>query len=359
MALSNLMGMEITPWVLARDVLKATPDYDSNLGLYYLTLSGRGIDDTGKVMDMNKGTLAASINEVYGSYGVQAKAITITQATVDEILEKGGMVVASFKNNGLSWYTGKSSHFIVIRSKDSNGLYYPLDSNVSDSKAVARMTDGQQWSTVYNALNYYPALAIWVEGGSANTGNTNTGSTGTGGVQTVTVPSGSNYTMDQVNADIAAGKYTKEDLDYMAALINESSSYEGCLAVASVVANRAKAGNTSIKSVVTASGQFAGYSSADVGRYSNTNLFNASVAILRGDASSVVGNCRYFFGRINGWDVWAENGAGLVYNIGGNVFYSTYGTVHNKSSASHTIDQTIYSASQSKWLLNSGQSKVY
>jgi hypothetical protein len=165
MALSNLLGKEITPWVLILDVLKTTPIIDS--GNYVFPIDGYGITAGASVMSVDYKKLAESCINAYGSEGLNAKEINFTQAEVDEVLNKGGMVINSYKkNSGLIWYTGSSSgtHYITIRCKDASGLYYPLDSNVNDASAVSRMTTGVEWSSLDGAKNHTTAIALWVEG---------------------------------------------------------------------------------------------------------------------------------------------------------------------------------------------------
>ena len=168
---------------------------------------------------------------------------------------------------------------------------------------------------------------------------------------------GTNYTEEQVRQDIASGKYTKEDVDYLTALVNEASGYLNNLAVVYTVLNRKAASGGSIKSIVTADGQYEGYDYSKVGNWTaDKDLFNAAIAALRGDASTPIGNSRYFFGRCNGYDMWAEPGAGDVVNLGGNIFYQNYGYVHNKSTKARPAGSVIiYDVTKKTWNLQDKQ----
>lgn len=172
---------------------------------------------------------------------------------------------------------------------------------------------------------------------------------------------GTNYTKEQVLKDISDGKYSKEDVDYITALTKEAGGYRGNLAVAAVVINRSKLGNASIKSVVTAPGQFEGYDYSAVGNWTeDIDLFNASIALLRGDEQSPVGTARYFFGRVNGYDLWAETGSGRVTNLGNNIFYEVYGKVHNKKgNKTPSNGHCIYDYVSRTWYLKDGEYKNY
>jgi hypothetical protein len=156
---------------------KATPTYDSSHVVYVLPLSGNGISDVTDKMSMDMGTLGKNAVSAYSNYGLKYEVISFTQDKVDEVLAKGGMVINSYQGSDgtFAWYKG-SGHFIVIRSKDSNGMYYNLNSCVlkgqTDADAPTMMTTGVTWSSLYAHKNHDSALAFWVEGGVQNTGST-------------------------------------------------------------------------------------------------------------------------------------------------------------------------------------------
>ena len=166
-------------------------------------------------------------------------------------------------------------------------------------------------------------------------------------------PSPPDITDQDILDDIANGLYTAEDYQYLVALGGESSSYEGFYAVACCVRNRVNTNNSSYKSEVTKSGQFSGYNPSEVGNPRNEDVKKAAVAVLRG-GSSTIGNCYFFLGRYNGWDMWAESDISEFYNVGGNVYFNGWGKVHNKSNAMQSGDILIWDDSAGKWLYGPG-----
>lgn len=163
-------------------------------------------------------------------------------------------------------------------------------------------------------------------------------------------PPAPNPTPGTAEEDIAKGLYTREDLDYMVALAGESSTYDGFYAVACCVRNRCRASGKTVKQVVTSPGQFTGYHSSDVGNYSNQNVYNATVEVLRG-GQSTISDYQYFLGRVDGYDLWYEAskcGANTPVVVGTgpyrNVFFKTWGTVHNKNNNKTSDAVTLYKA---------------
>lgn len=368
MALSCVLDAEITPFVVIQDVLKANITQTSS-GKYNFVLDGtRGISN-GSAMSMNKSALASSIVEVYGDRGVHAKEIGKNQSDIDDILAKGGMVIFSYQgtDGGFPWYKGQG-HFFCLRKKE-NGLYYKLDS-VSNAHATGtanNMNIGLTWEQISpyikNSSGVGGGLAIWKEGGSSvgsatgGSGGTPIGTLGNGVVATTPKPPILQGITDaDIAADIAAGKYTREDYNYLVSIGMESGSYEGFYAVACCVRNRVNSGGGSYRNVVTAPGQFAGFRTSDIGNPRNENIKQAAVAVLRGGPSTV-GGSKYFFGRVNGYDMWVESSkCDTCANIGGNVFYgANYGTVHNKKTSLTSDAMIIWDSSESKWYLQSGQ----
>lgn len=162
-----------------------------------------------------------------------------------------------------------------------------------------------------------------------------------------------NITDEDIKADIANGLYTEEDYAYLVSIGAESSYYEGFYAVACCVRNRVNSGGGSIKSVVTAAGQFAGYRADEVGKPRNNEVKAAALAVLRG-GTSTIGTSRYFFGRVNGYDLWYESSKGPAPVVVGtgpyrNVFYPHYGYVHNSVEPKTPDAIIIYDASSGTW----------
>lgn len=164
-----------------------------------------------------------------------------------------------------------------------------------------------------------------------------------------------NITDSQIKADIAAGKYTAEDFGYMyATIIGEcASSNEGACAVGWCILNRVDNSKfpNSVRGVCTAAGQFAGYRPQLVnGPYTNAIVKNAAAAVLKRTAQNPVGDYCFFFGRVNGYDLWYEYTKGpKPINVGGNVFHAGGGYVHNKQNKKTSDAVIIWSASEGKW----------
>ena len=158
-----------------------------------------------------------------------------------------------------------------------------------------------------------------------------------------------------IQADIKAGKYTADDFGYMyATILGEcASSNEGACAVGWCIMNRVDNGKfpSTVREVVTAPGQFAGYHPEHVsGPYTNTIVKNATAACLKRSAPNPIGDFCYFFGRVNGYDLWYEYTKGpKPIQVGGNVFHAGGGYVHNKQNKKTSDAVIIWSASEKRW----------
>lgn len=188
MSLSNLLGQEITPITVIENVIGS--EITGNSGKYTASTTGSScIHFSTSGMIINKAGLAAKIEEAYGSQGVKAKAITVknNQSEVDEILSKGGYIIASFNKMDFSWYKRSSagSHYIVIRKKE-NDLYYCFNSTGGAGRpghpgAVNSMTTGCTWKELNSALTHADGCAVWGEGIQyESTGGTGGGSVNVG-----------------------------------------------------------------------------------------------------------------------------------------------------------------------------------
>lgn len=147
-----------------------------------------------------------------------------------------------------------------------------------------------------------------------------------------------------------------EDWKYLVSLGHESTSYIGFHAVASSVRNRVKQQGKSYKQIVTASGQYQGYRSSDIGNPVNGDVSRAALDILKGSDSSVK-DYTMFFGRYGKHDIWYESSkcgsntpivAAPNDNLH-NVFYKTWGTVHNAKDDKTKDAVTIYDYKSDKW----------
>lgn len=206
-------------------------------------------------------------------------------------------------------------------TKDNNGklqieLILGNNKNDSDLNGTSDSDPGTPDGDVDSGSN----------GGS--NGGDDSGNTGTN----PSAPTIGDITDQDILDDIAKGLYTKEDYEYLVALGGESSTYNGFYAVACCVRNRVQRSNSSYKTEVTRTNQFSGFHTDEIGKPRNDDVKKAAVAVLRGGASTI-GNSYFFFGRMNGWELWAEQDISEFYNVGGNIFYNyeDLGKLHNRS----------------------------
>lgn len=190
MALSNLLGEEITPYVVIRDVMGTTLQ-DSSGKKYFTSSSANGIAYTGdNTPAMSASKMAERINNVYGSKGIVAEVINFDQTSVDSYLtsdDKYSYIINSWGGSGgaseFTWYKG-GGHFMVVRGKDSDGLYYCFTSastlyGSGHENIIKGMNSGITWDTMSKYVRHNTALVISrsksfyeVSGGSSgNTGN--------------------------------------------------------------------------------------------------------------------------------------------------------------------------------------------
>lgn len=159
-----------------------------------------------------------------------------------------------------------------------------------------------------------------------------------------------------ITEDIANGVYTEEDIRYMAsAMTTETSDYNSAVAIGSAIRNRVNgdawwsSGKRTIKAVCTKEGQMNGkyleLSAID------TMYLQAAAYILHGGESNIGGHTSWF-GRVNGYDLWADAGASF-YNWGNNVFHS--GGAHNKKGTDTPAGGVcIYNHNTQTWNYPSG-----
>lgn len=359
MAISNAVGAEVTPYTLLNDIMGGTFSQGAH-GWQFNNDATQYIDYNYKknAVNMNKDALSKRVEEwchSQGYTGIHTEYISSpSQAKIDEVLSKGGYIVASWfhdTSNGMAWYpklsSGSGSHFMVIRKKDANGLYYCLNSaeGHDHARSTAGITYSDMASTMKNTTWW--GWAIWND----NPPSTNPGDGDGGGGGGVIEPP-SDISDPDILEDIKKGLYTEEDYNYLVALGGESSSYEGFYAVACSVRNRVNNKGTSYKAEVTAPNQFDGYNQSEVGNPRNNDVKRAAVAVLRGGPSTV-GNCVFFFGKRSGHDMWAESSCPEFYNVGGNIYYQSWGQLHNTGTYSGN-GILIWKSSEQKWYYPSG-----
>lgn len=169
------------------------------------------------------------------------------------------------------------------------------------------------------------------------------------------------YTNEEIQGYIDLGLFTREDFDYLTAVGHEHFvTYEGFYAVASCVLNRLQQNNkySTIKQVVTADGQFTGFNtpgSSAYKKYCTQEVIDAAVDALL-ERTSSIGDSYYFYGRVDGFDLWVDSGCTEFYLIGGNVFVNSenYPHLHNMTSGRTSNDICIWDASTGKWCFENG-----
>ncbi len=123
-AISNVLGKEITPGNVIKDVLGCSIQVDDSGRTYVRPESSSGISADGSIT-VDKAALAGRMVLAYGQYGLRAEAIGKlegSQDKLDSILANNGVYILSVKQ-GSPFYGGTGSHFIIIRDKDESGLY--------------------------------------------------------------------------------------------------------------------------------------------------------------------------------------------------------------------------------------------
>ena len=167
---------------------------------------------------------------------------------------------------------------------------------------------------------------------------------------------GRGFSDEEIMLDIKDGLYSLEDYEYLVAIGKENPTYEGFYAVACCVRNRIKINGGSYKDIVTAKGQFMGYREENIGKPENDDIKIAAIEVLRG-GESIVGESMYFFGIHLGYDLWCDpTKCNEFYNVEGNVFYDTYGSVHNKLDNKTEDAVIIYDSKTNTWNYESGSS---
>jgi cell wall-associated NlpC family hydrolase len=168
-ALSNLLGEEITPCDVITKVLSADVKLNStNNKYYFIESTGITFNDGSPCMDYNK--LAERINAVYGEQGIVATVVSKSQENLDAYLyddNSYAYAISSFENeNGedtnFTWYghakTGDSNngqaHFIVVRAGSGPGKYKCFTSVRGKEKEGGHSTHSGIVSVMNDELSY-------------------------------------------------------------------------------------------------------------------------------------------------------------------------------------------------------------
>lgn len=192
MAISNVLGMEVTPFDVQEKLEGAKPSKSSNGTITYYGRSpidfcspiGVTFNGVGKKAMVKKAV------DVYGKDGLQAAYLDHSQKQFDKYLDKGALIIVSVRNSSKSysefpWYGG-DGHYIVIRKKE-NDKYYHLNSCVvkcmvnkypgstGDEKAKSLMNIGVTWQQLSSHFNAEGAIAVWSDNKVMIDGDSSTG----------------------------------------------------------------------------------------------------------------------------------------------------------------------------------------
>lgn len=192
MAISNVLGEEVTPFDVQEKLEGVKPSKSSNGTITYYGRSpidfcspiGVTFNGVGKKAMVKKAV------DVYGNDGLQAAYLGHSQKEFDKYLDKGALIVVSIINAGgsydsMPWYRG-GGHYIVIRKKENN-KYYHLNScvigslsshysgNGTDEKAKSLMNIGISWNTLSSHFKAEGAVAFWSDNKVLIDGDDSTG----------------------------------------------------------------------------------------------------------------------------------------------------------------------------------------
>lgn len=192
MAISNVLGMEVTPFDVQEKLEGAKPSKSSNGTITYYGRSPIDFCSTVGVMfnGPRKKAMVTKALDVYGKDGLQAAYLDHSQKQFDKYLDKGALIIVSVRNSSKSysefpWYGG-GGHYIVIRKKE-NGKYYHLNSCVvkcmvnkypgstGDEKAKSLMNIGVTWQQLSSHFNAEGAIAVWSDNKVMIDGDSSTG----------------------------------------------------------------------------------------------------------------------------------------------------------------------------------------
>ena len=143
---------------------------------------------------------------------------------------------------------------------------------------------------------------------------------------------------DDIQDDIKNGLYTLEDYSYMVAVMSSEAlgDLEGSVAVGYCVIYRSQKNHATIKSVVTAAGQFASPWYNYINKPKNDIVHKAAILVLRGEVENPVPECYFFFSASA---VTCYKPGTFHKNVGGNMFYKQWGDIHTKHTESHICNK--------------------
>lgn len=240
MALSNLLGEEITPWVVIDKVMGCP--IEGTQGSYYFTSTvNNGISYSGSSVTMDMNTLASLINTAYGGVGIQASVVDFEQSTIDSYFNDSSIyayAITSYQNSGKSsdftWYGG-AGHFMVLRP-GSNGGYKCFTSastlyGSGHENIIKGMNDELSWSAVKNHEKHGQCVMLTRNKSYYGTASADGGGSGSIG-----------YNVEVYNALVSNGGYAGKELAMAAAYAMLEPTYGRNFAYG-VMANIAAEGN--------------------------------------------------------------------------------------------------------------------
>ncbi len=160
-----------------------------------------------------------------------------------------------------------------------------------------------------------------------------------------------------IRDDIAKGLYTESQIRAMVNVMAHeayASNYPGCLGVGFVIKNRV--GVQGFKGTIEevchdGMGSKDAYDSTDCPE----NYLRAAQYVLSGGAS-IVGDAKFWFCPTDGYPMWAEANCSGFCNLGGNIFYNTWGEVHTSVALPSDRDYImIYDKNDGGWKYSDGQ----
>lgn len=185
-ALSNILGEEVTPWDVITNVMGCTIQGGSGGSLYFESYSTNGIAYTCDSPSYSFSSMANLINAAYGGKGVVAKEVEFTEDSLNTYFDDDSMyayVINSYENSGYSdssftWYGG-AGHFMVLRKTGDN--QYKCFTSAStkygstDDKIAKGMNDSVSWSTVAAHARHSTCIVITRDKSYYNTGGSGGG----------------------------------------------------------------------------------------------------------------------------------------------------------------------------------------
>ena len=194
-ALSNLLGEEITPWNVITDVMGCSIQGGSGGKLYFESYSANGIAYTCEDVSYGFSSMANLINATYGDKGIEAKEVEFTEDSLNTYFDddsKYAYVINSYQNPkygdpSFTWYGG-GGHFMVLR-KTGDDQYKCFTSastkhGSTDDKIAQGMNDALPWSTVAAHVRHATCIVITRDKSYYNTGSSGGSTGGEGGTLT-------------------------------------------------------------------------------------------------------------------------------------------------------------------------------